>query len=349
MNRYVVSTIYSSDQKNQQKVLDLLNAEGIRKDINIDYTCGIFDEKYNLIATGSCFKNTIRCLAVDSNYQGFGLMNQIVTHLMEVQYARSHFDMYLYTKAESAKFFSDLGFYEVANIDNLVVFMENKKDGFEQYLRNLKQAEMHQGEMIAAIIMNANPFTLGHLHLVEKAARENDLIHLFIVSEDSSLVPFSVRKKLVVAGTAHLDNIVYHDTGPYIISNATFPTYFQKDEDDIIKSQTELDVNIFSRIANELGITRRYIGEEPTSLVTGIYNQIMQTELPKAGVEVIIIPRKEVNNTPISASTVRIAIQNNDIELLQALVPKSTFDYFNSEEAAIVIDIIRKEKDVVHY
>ena len=55
--------------------------------------------------------------------------------------------------------------------------------------------------------MNANPFTLGHQYLVEKASSENDVLHLFIVSDDSSLVPFEVRKKLVIEGTKHLKNI----------------------------------------------------------------------------------------------------------------------------------------------
>ena len=101
--------------------------------------------------------------------------------------------------------------------------MENKRTCFSSYLNSLvKQKE--SAPRIAALVMNANPFTLGHQYLVEKAASENDILHLFIVSEDASLVPFSVRKKLVMEGTAHLKNIRYHDSGPYIISNATFPS-----------------------------------------------------------------------------------------------------------------------------
>lgn len=101
---------------------------------------------------------------------------------------------------------------------------------------------------IAALVMNANPFTLGHQYLVEKAASENDILHLFIVSEDQSLVPFSVRKKLVLEGTAHLKNIIYHESGPYIISNATFPSYFQKDADAVMESHANLDLTIFVRM-----------------------------------------------------------------------------------------------------
>ena len=136
-------------------------------------------------------------------------------------------------------------------------------------------------ERCAALVMNANPFTLGHLYLTERASAENDTVHLFMVSEDASLIPFKVRRRLITEGTSHLDNIIYHDSGPYIISSATFPSYFQKDMDAVIESHAKLDLVIFTKIAHALGIGRRYVGEEPHSRVTGIYNQIMEKELPK--------------------------------------------------------------------
>ena len=43
-------------------------------------------------------------------------------------------------------------------------------------------------------MMNANPFTLGHLHLVERAASENDTLHLFILSEEAGPIPFLIRR-----------------------------------------------------------------------------------------------------------------------------------------------------------
>ena len=198
-------------------------------------------------------------------------------------------------------------------------------------------------------VMNANPFTLGHQYLVEKAAAENDLLHLFIVSEDASLVPFKIRKQLVMKGTAHLKNICYHDSGPYIISNATFPSYFQKDENAVIESHATLDLTVFTQIAKVLGITRRYVGEEPTSLVTGIYNLIMSEKLPEQGIECIVVPKKTCEDTPISASNVRLALQNGDYDTLSKLVPQTTLDYFKSPEAIPVIERIRQQENVIHY
>ena len=376
MPDYYISQISHTDKTAIQGVTALLNAEGIRLDANLDYTCGMYDDEMNIIATGSCFGNTLRCLAVSSEHQGEGLMNQIISHLIEVQFERGNTHLFLYTKCSSAKFFGDLGFYEIARIDGQIVFMENRRTGFKNYLKKLKESSALQlqtltkdtsantatlqsdnalpdtstaDRKIAALVMNANPFTLGHQYLVEKAARENDLLHLFIVSEDASLVPFKVRKQLVMEGTAHLDNICYHDSGPYIISNATFPSYFQKDENAVIESHAMLDLTVFTEIAQTLGINRRYVGEEPTSLVTGIYNNIMSEKLPENGIECIIVPRKTDGKKAISASTVRQAIKDNDVDTLKKLVPESTLRYFESKEAKEVIERIRNSGNVIHY
>lgn len=283
-------------------------------------------------------------------------MNSIVSHLIEFQFSRGNTHLFLYTKCNSAKFFGDLGFYEIARIDGQIVFMENRKTGFQNYLRTFAKDALPEGltaetptRKIAALVMNANPFTLGHQYLVEKAAAENDLLYLFIVSEDASLVPFKIRKQLVMKGTAHLKNICYHDSGPYIISNATFPSYFQKDENAVIESHAMLDLTVFTQIAKVLSITRRYVGEEPTSLVTGIYNRIMSEKLPEQGIECIVVPRKTCEDTPISASNVRLALQNGDYDTLSKLVPQTTLDYFKSPEAIPVIERIRQQENVIHY
>ena len=348
MSDYIITQIRQADKYGNHLVDELLAAEGIRRDANLDYTCGMYDDEMNLIATGSCFGNTLRCMAVSHTHQGEGLMNSIVSHLIEVQFSRGNTHLFLYTKCDSARFFGDLGFYEIARINGQIVFMENKRTGFSGYLNSLEK-QKESAPRVAALVMNANPFTLGHQYLVEKAASENDILHLFIVSEDASLVPFSVRKKLVMEGTAHLKNIRYHDSGPYIISNATFPSYFQKDEQAVIESHAMLDLTVFTKIAAALGINRRYVGEEPTSLVTGIYNQIMSEKLPENGIECVIVPRKENKGAVISASTVRQALKEENWPLLAELVPETTLNYFKSPDARPVIDKIQASENVIHY
>ncbi len=347
MSEYTLSQISPTDNRTLAQIDALLEQEGIRRDGNLDYICAMFDENYNVIGTGSCFGNTLRCFAVSTAHQGEGLLNQIITHLIEIQCARGNLHLFLYTKVQSAKFFGDLGFYEIARVADTLVFMENRRDGFGSYLRRL--AASKTGGRSAALVMNANPFTLGHQYLVETAAAACDTLHLFVVSEDASLVPFAVRKKLVAEGIAHLPNVVLHDSGPYIISNATFPSYFLKDETAVIDGHARLDLAVFTKIAAALNITARYVGEEPTSQVTGLYNKIMCEQLPESGIDCIVIPRKEANGKAISASTVRQCLQTSDWATLETLVPQTTLDYFQSPEAAPVLARIRNAGNVVHY
>lgn len=346
--QFTTSTIYPRDKYSMKLVDRLLERENIKRDANLDFTIGLFHDD-ELVATGSSYKNTLRCFAVNSKYQGYALMNTLVTELLNRQNDLGYDNTFVYTKRETGKFFEDLGFHPIGKTDRLV-FLENKKGRFDDYLKNLQsESPIHDADArIASIVMNANPFTKGHLYLVEKAASENDLLHLFMVSDDSSLIPFLVRKKLILEGTGHLSNIIYHETKSYMISQSIFPSYFIKEENEIILEQANLDIQIFLQITKALGIRSRYIGSEPFSRVTNLYNQVMQEKLPP-DVQVHLIERKIENNLAISASKVRELIQNNRLSEIKNLVPESTYDFLTSSDAEEIICKIQAEKDVVHY
>lgn len=345
---YSISEILPSDARGCAEAECLLQGEGLCRDVNLDYTCGMYDESMKLIASGSCFKNTLRCFAVDPDHRGEGLLNEIMTHLLEVQAERGNFHVFVYTKTESVVFFESLGFHEIASVRGRLSFLENRRDGFSRYLSTLTPAG-DESKKTAAIVMNANPFTLGHQYLVETAAKENDLVHLFLLSEEAGPISFAVRKRLVQEGTKHLPNVVLHESGPYIISSATFPAYFLRSSSAVIDGQARLDAEIFCKIASHLGITKRYLGEEPSSMVTASYNTILSEELPKNGIECRILPRKEADGRVISASTVRTLLKDGDFSALESLLPESSLRYFRSDEASPVLEAIRKCTDLIHY
>ena len=339
--------IYSYDRRSQAQMDTLLLAEGIRRDKNLDYSCGVFEDDGTLIATGSSFKNTLRCLAVSSEHRGEGLMNQVVSHLLERQMLQGTSHVFLYTKAKNARIFTDLGFYEIARVEGELVFLENRREGFGRYLKSL--AKTRQEGSCAAVVMNANPFTLGHRHLIEQAAKENDWVHLFLLSEEAGPIPFAVRKRLVREGVADLGNVILHDSGPYIISSATFPSYFLRDEDTAILAHARLDLAVFGKIAATLGITVRYVGEEKSSHVTALYNETMARELPALGLGFREIPRLALRGETVSASSVRQAIYDGDLASAAFMLPESSLRYFESTEAAPVIAAIRAMAEARHY
>ena len=343
---YTLSKIRPDDRRGMAQVRALLEQEGISLDGNLDYTCGLFDENDNLAATGSSFGATLRCFAVDRAHQGEGLLNQIVSHLVERLTGQGRTHLFVYTKVSTAKFFQDLGFYEIARVENTLSFLENRKNGFAHFCARLAQSRTE--DPAAAIVMNANPFTLGHLALVERAA-EFPAVHLFVLEEDASLVPFAVRWKLVTEGVAHLPNVICHKSGPYLISSATFPSYFLKDKGAVIQGHAQLDLTLFGQIARALNIAARYAGEEPSSQVTGLYNRVMAQELPKKGIRFVEVPRASQDGAPISASTVRKLIHDGNLGAIRPLVPEPTWQFFHTPEARPVIAAIQAAGNVVHY
>ena len=347
MDEYFAVPISPSNKRAMAQMDALLAREGIERDRNLTYSAAIYDDDGQMIATGSLFENTLRCLAVDGAHRGEGLMAVIVAHLVQAQIERGHTHLFLYTKADSAKFFAPLGFTEIARVDGRLVFMENRRDGFSRYLKSLAP---YAGERPgAALVMNANPFTLGHETLVARAAKENERVVLFVLSEDRSLVPYSDRMAMVKAACAKYGNVSVVSSGSYMISSATFPSYFLKDADVVTRTHAELDATLFTRIAAALNLTRRYVGEEPFSHTTSLYNEALAAVLPKAGVELVVIPRAQAQGEAISASHVRQLIHDGHIEAIRPLVPETTYAYLTGDAGQTVLRRIQAAADVIHH
>lgn len=312
------------DQVGKQQWSDFLAAADLLPDDQLDYTIGIFDQE-QLIGTGSIFRNILKCVAIDSSYQNENLLSQIVQALRERLQEIGYQHYFLYTKPETSKLFRSLGFTKIAATAELV-FMEQGFPDFEDYLAELKK-QQRMTTQNAAIVMNANPFTNGHLYLVTEAAKRTETVYLFVLSEERSLFDAKTRFELVKEGTSHLSNVVVLPTREYIVSSATFPSYFLKNQakDNVAKVQAELDATLFKeKIAPILDITTRFVGEEPLSPVTNIYNQAMKKVFSSA-LNLIVLPRKTADNEVISASRVRALMEKQAYEAIKSLVPDSTF------------------------
>lgn len=199
------------------------------------------------------------------------------------------------------------------------------KKYFEKY-----ELKKQSDKSIGAIVMNCNPFTKGHRYLIEKASAMVDLLYIFVVEEDSSVYKFKDRIEMVRRGIADMENVKVFPSGQYILSKDTFEQYFEKDAVEYIEDM-DYDVRIFGEVvAKELGITARFVGEEPFDKVTARYNEMMKCILPEYGVKVIEIPRAVTQQGKIiSASAVREAIEKRDTVLLDDMLPRSTIEYIS--------------------
>ena len=174
------------------------------------------------------------------------------------------------------------------------------------------------------VVMNCTPFTLGHRYLIEQAAKQVERLYVMVVREDCSLFAYTERKAMVEQGVADIDNVNVIDGSDYAISRATFPTYFLKRLDDAADTQMLLDLDLFRRhIAPALGATVRFVGTEPTDQLTRRYNQLMHEALK----DVRETDRLEKDGYAVSASRVRKAMEEGDMNTIRQLVPPTTLPY----------------------
>lgn len=295
----------------------------------IDVTLGLFEDD-QLVGTGSIAGNVLKYVGVcNLNSQPGARFNQIVSALVSRLFQANIFHMMVFTKAKYSLSFQHVGFKELAHSDEAAV-LENGLPDVADFVRQLPGIANQDDQRVSAIVMNANPFTRGHRYLVEQAAAVSDLVYVFVVATDASLFRTAERVDLVRQGTADLPNVQVVSGGDYLVSAATFPAYFLDSAASAIEAQTTLDARIFkTQLAPALHITTRFVGSEPTSRTTAIYNQVLQRELPPA-VSVQVVPRTAVADQPISARTVRQWIQSGNLTKLNQLVPPTTAQFIKN-------------------
>ena len=202
----------------------------------------------------------------------------------------------------------------------------------DKYIELLKREKIESVDDVGCIVMNANPFTLGHLHLVEYALKHCECLYIFVVEEDRSYFSFYDRFQMVKKAVDKFPNVKVLPSGKFIISAMTFPGYFVKEEDQNAQVDTSSDLIMFSlKIVPVLGIKKRFVGKEPNDKITEQYNKKMKEVLPQYGVQVEEISRACDEDGVISASRVRSAIKNKEYDKLTSLLPQTTIDYIMSK------------------
>ncbi len=307
----------------------------------VDYTVALYKED-SIVATGSLSGEVLRNIAIDESLQGEGLTSAVVSHLMQEAGRRGTYHYFIFTKPGKAHLFGALGFKEVGRADPYAVLLEAGIGSIDSHCKEMAALTAHlpSGKR-AGLVVNCNPFTLGHQAVIAKAAKENAAVVVLVVSEEGSVFPFDIRFSLVKQGLADYDNVVVLPGGKYIVSAATFPGYFTKG-DETVTAQTRLDATIFAKhIAPAMGITCRYMGDEPYCLVTKAYNQAMLDILPQHGIDVLEMPRISVQGNAVSASRVRKLLRQEEWEEIRALVPDTTYQFLRSPAAIPIIEKIQ--------
>ena len=319
-----IQTLNPTTPRQHQRIDAFLKRNGLRFD-DMDYYVAMIDDDGEMIAGGGLKGNIIKCVAVDDAHKGEAIANTLVSHLITHANQEGHNCIKLFTKPENRQLFESLSFRLLAEAPEAVL-METGIGGIETVEGTLKSiATAHPTTSNnGAIVMNCNPFTLGHRYLIEQAAQRVEWLYVIVVREDCSLFSYAERKAMVEQGTAHLPNVVVVDGSDYAISRTTFPTYFLKRLNDAADTQMLLDLDLYRRhIAPALNVTTRFVGTEPSDALTRRYNQLMRATLTA----VSEIHRCEHEGKAVSASSVRKAMDGGDMRTIRQLVPPSSLPY----------------------
>lgn len=357
-NRHYISEAPLSLNSVRRRVEAFLAANGLRLAPLDRYVVVTRDEDGDeILAGGGLDGNVIKCVAVSESARSEGLMNILVSRLIAIAREEGRESVKAFTKPENEGIFKSLGFALIASSPNAIL-MENGRGGLPEYRKYL--ASLARPGRNGAIVMNANPFTKGHRYLVEQAASQVDNLYVIVVKEDRSRFPYVERKTMIEAGCAGLDNVVVCEGSDYAISAATFPTYFLKKLDDATDTQIALDLDLFvNHIAQPLGVTVRFAGSEPEDALTRRYNELMAEILPGTSVAVVRqdhqpdpelvegsavrqarrpidfveIPRLEQKGKPLSATSLRRALDKGGFKEAMEYIPKSTIPYLVADLA----------------
>lgn len=357
-NRHYISEAPLSLNSVRRRVEAFLAANGLRLAPLDRYVVVTRDEDGDeILAGGGLDGNVIKFVAVSESARSEGLMNILVSRLIAIAREEGRDSVKAFTKPENEGIFKSLGFALIASSPNAIL-MENGRGGLPEYKKYL--ASLARPGRNGAIVMNANPFTKGHRYLVEQAASLVDNLYVIVVREDRSRFPYAERKAMIEAGCAGLDNVVVCEGSDYAISAATFPTYFLKKLDDATDTQIALDLDLFvNHIAKPLGVTVRFAGSEPEDALTRRYNELMAEILPGTSVAVVRqdhqpdpelvegsavrqarrpidfveIPRLEQNGKPLSATSLRRALDKGNLKEAMEYIPESSIPYLVADLA----------------
>ena len=304
----------------------LLTQAGLMADDQVDYTVGLYEHE-QLIGTGSLYQNIIKCVAIDETVTHQNLLAPLIKALLDRLAETPYDNAFVYTKPCTAPYFEALGFKAVVATKQIVLLERGYPDlnAYQLLLDQHKVTSTNAG----AIVMNANPFTNGHLHLIQTALKTCDVVYVFVVSEDRSQFDTPARLAMVQQAVAAEPRVIVLPTNHYLVANATFPAYFLKDRADlaVAKQQAQLDATLFLRkISPILDIHHRFVGEEPLSPVTKVYNEQLAKVLT-GQVALTVVPRLTNHGQPVSATAVRQALAVDDWATVQQLVPATTSQF----------------------
>lgn len=326
----------------RREVYNFLKSFDLTLDEDIDYTVVLRDSTGNIKATCSKAKNVFKCFAISEDLRGENITSYLISNLVDKMFEEGIYHSFVFTKSKNINIFTSLNFKLIYEFQGTALLEYGLYDINKALNDMAKKYSIDEKTPKGSLVMNCNPFTKGHRYLIEQAAKECEQVLIFVVQEDKSLFPFEDRYSILKEGVMDLNNVIVIPGGEYVISSATFPSYFIRKADERLRAYENIDCGIFGKyFGSRFNITKRFVGEEPYCSVTNSYNQTLKKVMPNYGIELIELERKKYNSDYISASKVRELIRLDKIDVVQNIVPEVTWKFLKCNKGKEIVEIIK--------
>ena len=196
MGEVSVEAIYRPER--DPELAALLKANDLTLPEEVDEGVGLYEDG-RLVGCGFLKGNLLQGVAVDAAHRGEGLSATLITALIQRAVQRGITYWQVITKPDMERFFAGLGFRRVADARPYAVLLEAGSGSASAYAEDLRRQAEGRPAPRACVVMNANPFTLGHLDLVQRALELFDTVYVAIGcnADKRTLYPVDSRKAMI--------------------------------------------------------------------------------------------------------------------------------------------------------
>lgn len=196
-------------------------------------------------------------------------------------------------------------FYKIQELHSTSIFnswktldsTQTKIEKYTEYLKSLTDSKIHKSSQKRGLIMmTCNPFTKGHLHILESLLSKVDILYVH-VGDGEFYFPFDVRFNMVKEATSKNENIIILEPSEKLLSSKTiFYNYLYKEELNNLNDVRELiDFEKYAQfmyqlLIKNLDITHLCWGQEDSDKITDCYNNDMLNYI-KDKINYIILDR----------------------------------------------------------
>jgi hypothetical protein len=148
------------------EIARLLHDNGLELDEQIENFV-VCREDGRLVGCAGFDRDVIKDVAVAPGLRGTAVSLRLGGEVVKLAAGHGYHDLFLFCRPDNVKRFRGWAFHPLVEMPGVIALMENNPIALPKYLEKLSRGR-RPGKTIGGVVLNANPFTLGHRYPLER-------------------------------------------------------------------------------------------------------------------------------------------------------------------------------------